>query len=548
MTVIDGIYTPKKTSQISTPSRVMSSQREEVAGQSYKLLEDSIDGLLDWVNTSYTIKVHTMNVDTVANPQTMGVSVASTQTVVKSVSDALLRGFNVDEYNKNLRFYLISATTWIWYAINTVIYKLYIAASELFQLSQTLPRKARKMLAGISEYVYILSTKDLRELAFIEIKLSTKLFTKKLGEWVTTLAGIGKQYYLALTVIGSLFVLGLSTVVTGKSSFLQSISARNTLSTVVSPVGVGGSNLLSRDILRLKKQLPRSFILEHTAEAGQTASYLSTLYGVKEETVLFNNTGLTATIEAGTKVYIPPIDGYIKVASKDEVVSEVARIYKVSIADLETYNPDIVGITNLPEAQVVLIPISDFGLVKQYQTEESDRLKAEEKKTAAATFRTQALAGAAYKKLDFLDSNRVADLDFGLPVDEAYNRATTYWGHTNNAVDFGGGNSNPNIYAAAGGIVVEVQSGLADVSCVGSAGCFTNGYANYITVDHGGGYKTRYAHLRSVNVQIGQKVSKGELIGIMGQAGYTFGIHLHFEVLKDGYGVFPPYVIPAIRM
>jgi murein DD-endopeptidase MepM/ murein hydrolase activator NlpD len=526
----------------------VSSQKEENSVDSYKLLEDSIGGLLEWVSNSHTIRSHTKVVDTVVSPQSMGVTALPMKSVVRSLSTALVGSSRVAEYSKNLRYYIISIATWVWYALNTLAYKAYIAATELVELAQTLPRRARKTLSSIHELAFILQSKDLRELIFIEWKLSLKLFAKQLENWVTSIVGLSQKYYLAFIIIGSLLTLGLSTVAGGNISFLQTVSSRHALATAVPQYGVGGSSLLSRDILKLRRSLPRSFILEHTVEQGQTVAYLSKLYGVAEDTIRFNNTITGDALDVGAKMYIPPINSYLKITDKEERIADIARVYKVDEKDLVAYNPDLIATEVVQSGKVVLVPLSDFGLVKQYQDEEATRLKEEARKTEAAQFRVQALAGVAYKKLDFLDSNRVADLDFGLPVDEAYNRATTYWGHVNNAVDFGGGTSNPPIYAAAAGIVVEVQTGFADVSCVGSAGCFQNGYANYVTIDHGGGYKTRYAHLRSVNVQIGQKVTKGEMIGLMGQAGYAFGIHLHFEVLKDGYGVFPPYVIPAIKM
>ena len=60
------------------------------------------------------------------------------------------------------------------------------------------------------------------------------------------------------------------------------------------------------------------------------------------------------------------------------------------------------------------------------------------------------------------------------------------------------------------------------------------GYGNNVVIDHGFGYKTRYAHLKSISVAEGMKIKRGESIGESGNSGRSSGPHLHYEVLyKD---------------
>ena len=59
------------------------------------------------------------------------------------------------------------------------------------------------------------------------------------------------------------------------------------------------------------------------------------------------------------------------------------------------------------------------------------------------------------------------------------------------------------------------------------------GYGNLITVNHGYGYKTQYAHLSKFAVKVGQKVKRGQIIGYVGNTGKSTGSHLHYEVLKN---------------
>lgn len=60
---------------------------------------------------------------------------------------------------------------------------------------------------------------------------------------------------------------------------------------------------------------------------------------------------------------------------------------------------------------------------------------------------------------------------------------------------------------------------------------YSGGYGNVIFVNHGYGFETRYAHLSRIKVTEGQKVTRGELIGLVGNTGVSTGPHLHYEVL-----------------
>jgi murein DD-endopeptidase MepM/ murein hydrolase activator NlpD len=82
------------------------------------------------------------------------------------------------------------------------------------------------------------------------------------------------------------------------------------------------------------------------------------------------------------------------------------------------------------------------------------------------------------------------------------------------------------IYATGDGVVESVKFELF-------------GYGNQVVVDHGFGYKTRYAHLKSVGVGEGMKVKRGECIGLSGNSGRSSGPHLHYEVLYKGNHVNP---------
>ena len=71
------------------------------------------------------------------------------------------------------------------------------------------------------------------------------------------------------------------------------------------------------------------------------------------------------------------------------------------------------------------------------------------------------------------------------------------------------------------------------------AGWSTGGWGFLVTVDHGGGVRTLYAHLSRVSVRVGQRVATGQRVGRVGSSGKSSGPHLHFEVRLRGAAVDP---------
>ncbi|WP_206079494.1 M23 family metallopeptidase [Polyangium spumosum] len=66
-------------------------------------------------------------------------------------------------------------------------------------------------------------------------------------------------------------------------------------------------------------------------------------------------------------------------------------------------------------------------------------------------------------------------------------------------------------------------------------------YGRWIEIDHGNGYRSRYAHLNSQIVSVGQSVSKGQKIGTVGSTGGSSGPHLHYEVRRNGVAIRPVF-------
>lgn len=86
-------------------------------------------------------------------------------------------------------------------------------------------------------------------------------------------------------------------------------------------------------------------------------------------------------------------------------------------------------------------------------------------------------------------------------------------------IDIGAAGGTPTVAAADGTVTISVYS---------------NSYGNYVEIDHGGGVRTRYAHLSRRLCRVGDSVTQGETIGLVGSTGNSTGNHCHFEVRING--------------
>ncbi|HEX6374536.1 MAG TPA: M23 family metallopeptidase [Allosphingosinicella sp.] len=109
---------------------------------------------------------------------------------------------------------------------------------------------------------------------------------------------------------------------------------------------------------------------------------------------------------------------------------------------------------------------------------------------------------------------------FGIRSDPFRGRAAMHAG-----IDLAGAIGTP-VYATADGVV-------------GRSEWNSGGYGNLVELDHGHGIQTRYGHLSKSLVAAGQKVKRGDKIGLMGSTGRSTGSHLHYEVRIDGKAVNP---------
>ena len=123
------------------------------------------------------------------------------------------------------------------------------------------------------------------------------------------------------------------------------------------------------------------------------------------------------------------------------------------------------------------------------------------------------------------------------PVPGYYKISCGYFGYANHTgVDITGNTSGAVTNAPA----VAANDGKVIISedLFNSKGGYRS-YGRYVVIDHGGGVTTLYAHLNSRSVTVGQQVTKGQTIGLVGSTGNSSGPHLHFEVRINGSATNP---------
>lgn len=249
----------------------------------------------------------------------------------------------------------------------------------------------------------------------------------------------------------------------------------------------------------------RSAPITYTVQNGDTISGIARRFGVSVNTILWEN-DLTANslIKPGAQLTILPATGVSHTVSSGQTLGQIASLYGVDAQAIMKAN----GIANANQLRIgskLVIPNGN----KIVATNSSTRVVQQVSKSIGIIKKIINPAPSAV----IPSGDRMAWPTTGHTITQYFS-----WRHT--GVDIANHIGTP-IYAADSGTVV-------------TRGWNSGGYGNQIVIDHGGGKKTRYAHLSAFNVNAGQKVSKGQYIGAMGSTGRSTGPHLHFEVIING--------------
>lgn len=243
-------------------------------------------------------------------------------------------------------------------------------------------------------------------------------------------------------------------------------------------------------------------ILEHTVEEGETVSSIATRYNLQPDTILWqNNLTKTSKIKPGDKLQILPVDGVRHKVKKGETIFTIAKRYGLDETQAQ-------GMVNYPFNEFQ--DDENFTLTVGQWVMVPDGIKPDESPVATPR--------AAFASRMTPNAGTVSSTgSFIWPASGGITQGYRFY---HKAYDIANRSGGP-ILAADSGTVI-------------AAGWDASGYGNRIMIDHGNGAITLYGHLSLIQVQAGQGVTRGSVIGQMGSTGRSTGTHLHFEIRNNG--------------
>lgn len=231
----------------------------------------------------------------------------------------------------------------------------------------------------------------------------------------------------------------------------------------------------------------------YVVRAGDTISEIAKMYDVTTNTILWaNDLTSKSALKEGQVLVILPVSGVRHTVAKGETVESLAKKYKGDAKDIIQYN-------NLTEktlavGDLVIIPNGEEPIITRTSGSSSGK--------------------AGGSKVRGSNSPNYP----GYYIRPLAGGTKTQGLHGYNAVDIAGQLNTPILAAASGQVIIAKTLG------------WNGGYAKYVVIQHGNNSQTLYAHLNGLNVNVGQHVEQGEVIGYMGSTGNSTGVHLHFEI------------------
>lgn len=248
---------------------------------------------------------------------------------------------------------------------------------------------------------------------------------------------------------------------------------------------------------------PRDRVIDYLVQSGDTVSGVAQKFGISADTIRWaNNLDKQDRLKPGQTIKILPVAGIAHTVRPGDNIYAIARRYSAEPQAIVDFPFNI--FTNdetfeLAVGQIIIVP---------------DGVPPKEAPPAVARRRTPD-AGTV-----------VASGVFVWPASGELSQRFV-WYHR--GLDIANKNS-PDVLAADGGTIVF-------------AGCSGGGYGCHVIIDHGNGYTTLYGHFSQVYVNEGQRVARGNPIGRMGSSGRSTGVHLHFEVHRNGVALDPLAVL-----
>lgn len=249
----------------------------------------------------------------------------------------------------------------------------------------------------------------------------------------------------------------------------------------------------------------------YTVASGDSIISIASSFGVSPQTVMIeNNLNDTSKIRPGQVLVILPTTGVSYQVKANDTIESIAKKYNVSEDDILDLN-NIELAEDISVGASIIIPLDTVTVPK----------------TTIVKNNTNQIA----LKQSSAPENFVGSSDFIWPT--SVKTITQGFHSLHSGVDISDSKKELT-YAAADGFV-ELSG-------------WRTGYGNTIIINHGNGFKTLYGHSSELYVKAGDQVVKGQVIAKQGNTGRVSGvtgIHLHFEIIKNGVKVNPlSYVRP----
>jgi murein DD-endopeptidase MepM/ murein hydrolase activator NlpD len=251
----------------------------------------------------------------------------------------------------------------------------------------------------------------------------------------------------------------------------------------------------------------RREVLQYVVAPGDTVTTIATRFHISADSILWANAKLEDNpdmLSIGQNLNVPPTSGVLYTVQQGDTIETIAAKFKAKPEDVhnDPFNQSNHDLKANPQKLTVGAFIMVPGGEKPFVARK-------------VIYRSSLPSSAARGTSNFIWPVRAC--------------ITQYFWARHPGYDLAAPTGTP-VYAADSGFVEVV-------------GWDNSGYGNMILINHGNSFVTRYAHLSAFNVEPGQSVKKGDLIGRIGSTGHSTGPHLHFEVIFGGVQRNPAFFI-----
>lgn len=264
----------------------------------------------------------------------------------------------------------------------------------------------------------------------------------------------------------------------------------------------------------------------YIVKEGDTLSLIAEKFGVSINTIVWTNElDRKASLKVGRSLTILPVSGIQYTVKKGDTLSGIANRFDAEIADIRDYNDKTDS--TLITGEKILIPGAEListEVVKKTPAQTPSLARAQpaplSPKPETAEIVNQNVPGVTPPTIGTLarpKSNTGDSSNFIRPIAEGVGRKSQDK-HDTWAVDIAAPIGTPIMAAEKGTIILVKPSG------------YNGGYGKYVVIEHENGVQTLYAHMTTTKVSVGDVVSQGQTIGLVGSTGRSTGPHVHYEV------------------